>query len=159
MVSCLAKQGVNLSFLSRAPPDSSLSISPIPTRAIGERNAFAIPDDIDLPFGIDPSSINREYDSNLGARIDRFQARAADPITSVAKDSAAILFIGPNDFSDTFGDFADQSPFIALFTIAAIVDESIATVSDAAVTIAGEGVGTIFLGTLPVGIFFGRRHP
>ena len=54
----------------------------------------------------------------------------------MAQDSAAILFIGPNDFSDTFVDFADQSPFVALFNDCR------------------EGVGTIFLGMLPVGNFF-----
>lgn len=95
---------------------------------------------------VDPALL--AFDTNLDAQVDRFLAQAAE--APPAPGSAASLFIGLNDFNA----FAPSSALTAPFELLALVGGILDATLDAARTIAGAGVDTIILNTLPDTSFF-----
>ncbi len=94
------------------------------------------------------------YDSNLGAQLVRFQAAKPAP---VAADTAAVLFIGSNDFGDILGDAAaaPNANFFSLIAAAATgIQALISELETSARLLSDSGVGTVFFGTLPAATFF-----
>lgn len=102
----------------------------------------------------EPFGAGTGYDSNLGAQLDRFAASVsgvADP------DSSAILYIGPNDFSDILGA-AIEAPNSSVFSLIGAASGAIGALIDqlnaSARVLNDLGIGTVFFGTLPAGTFF-----
>lgn len=88
------------------------------------------------------------FDVNLGAQVERFLAQAA--IAPPPPGAAANLLIGPNDLLN----FAPSSEAAAPFEALALVGDIVDAILDAARTIAGAGVDTVILNTLPAASFF-----
>ncbi len=111
-------------------------------RALGSQFPFAL--GIDLPEGTPEEIIEiTNFDSNLGAQVDRFVAMAAE--TPLPDNFAASFFIGFNDYA-TFTPSSEETAVqeLAGFTLQ-IVEQTIASASEAV----AAGADTVILNLLP----------
>lgn len=94
----------------------------------------------------DPDPDVLDFDINLGAQIGRFLAANAG---GVAPDTAASILIGLNDYNN----FTPTSTETALAEATTLISNVVQSTLGAAVALAGAGVGTVVIQTLPLATF------